>query len=305
MRRFVTLLHNQNFILLFALVAGLLAGRGAEYTKTLVLPVLGVVMTLSSLGVSSEVFRSPRQMLQPMVVGVLMNYLVLGGGILLLNHLLISDREIWAGFVLLAAVPPAVAVIPFTVMLGGNLTFTMLATIGGYLSGLLLTPAIAVAFLGTSFIHPGRLLLVMVELILLPLVGSRLLLRTRMAVALQRYRGDLINWCFFLVVYTIVGLNRSIFFQQPFTLLPIASIALLTTFGFGWVIERGARMARLPETTTVSVVLLGTLKNYGTAAGLGLILYGKQAALPATVATIAMILYAIRLGMRKKPMNHD
>ena len=35
---------------------------------------------------------------------------------------LINQEDIWIGFVLVAAGPPAVAVIPFTNILGGNMT---------------------------------------------------------------------------------------------------------------------------------------------------------------------------------------
>ena len=293
-----SLLRNQNFILFFALFCGLLFGGVAEHTRALVLPALGLVMTLSCMGVSSEIFRSPRSLLRPILVGIVMNYFVLGGTLLLLNYFLISDPEISAGFVLLAAVPPAVAVIPFSTMFHGNLNFAMLAAIGAYLSGLLITPGIAVFFLGSSFVRPLKLLLVLVELILLPLIGSRFLLKSSLAGWLNRYRGDLVNWTFFLVIYTLVGINRRVFFEQPLTIMPIAFIVLLTTFGLGWLIEKVARAAGISEPTTVSLVLLGTLKNYGTAAGLGLVIYGKQATLPATVGTIAMILYAIWLGLR-------
>ena len=95
-----------------------------------------------------------------------------------------------------------------------------------------------------------------------------------------------------------MGINRQVFLEQPLTIVPIAVIALLTTFGLGWLIGKVARAIGLSEPTTVSLMLLGTLKNYGTAAGLGLVIYGKQATLPATVATIAMILYALWLGLR-------
>ena len=293
-----SLLHNQNFILFLALFCGLILGGLAEHTQALVLPALGLVMTLSSMGVSSDIFSSPRSLVRPILAGIVMNYVILGGTLLLLNHFLINDPEISAGFILLAAVPPAVAVIPFSVMYRGNLNFTMLAAIGTYFSALLITPAIAVLFLGSSFVQPLKLLLVLVELILLPLIGSRLLLKTPLAKQLNRYRGDLINWIFFLVIYTLVGINRQVFLEQPLTIVPIAVIALLTTFGLGWLIGKVARAIGLSEPTTVSLMLLGTLKNYGTAAGLGLVIYGKQATLPATVATIAMILYALWLGLR-------
>ncbi|MCF8127879.1 MAG: hypothetical protein K9N10_05165 [Deltaproteobacteria bacterium] len=49
---------------------------------------------------------------------------------------------------------------------------------------------------------------------------------------------------------------------------------------------------------TKSMVLLATLKNYGMAAGISLALFDRETAVPATVATIFMIIYIIRLNYK-------
>jgi len=59
----------------------------------------------------------------------------------------------------------------------------------------------------------------MVELILLPLVCSRVLLWTGWAKKLEPWKGTLTNWSFFLIVYTIIGLNRQLFFEKPGALI--------------------------------------------------------------------------------------
>jgi BASS family bile acid:Na+ symporter len=51
-----------------------------------------------------------------------------------------------------------------------------------------------------------------------------------------------------------------------------------------------------------SLVLLGTLKNYGLAAGLSLALFSKQTAIPATVSVFFLIAYIIWLGFKKRRM---
>jgi BASS family bile acid:Na+ symporter len=48
-----------------------------------------------------------------------------------------------------------------------------------------------------------------------------------------------------------------------------------------------------------SLVLLGTLKNYGLAGGLALAIFSKRTALPATVSVIFMIVYIIWLGYKR------
>ena len=104
---------NTGFILALALVAGLVFGAGASWTKPTVTPLLGLVMMLSVMGISSEVFRRFKSLLVPIAISMFLNYVVLSGTFIGLSYLLVQDNELWTGFVLCGAVPPAVAVIPF------------------------------------------------------------------------------------------------------------------------------------------------------------------------------------------------
>lgn len=300
MNKIKGLLRNRDFILFLALTLGLLWGQGARWTEQFTLPALGVVMTLSTMAISGRVFHSPKAMIVPGFTGIAMNYAVLGSIILALNQMIIREEAIWRGFVILAAVPPAVAVIPFTGFLNGNVTFSLIASIGAYLGALIITPLMAFGFLGTSFIDPVKLLTIMVELIILPLILSRILLWTRADVRIDPIKGAITNWSFFIVVYTVVGLNREVFLGQPLSLLPVAAIAIASTFLLGWIIESVGDLFHIDPRTVSSLVLLGTLKNYGLAAGLSLTLFSRQTALPATVSTIFLIVYIIWLGFKKR-----
>jgi len=290
------LLVHRDFILALAVVLGLLAGQGAHLAEPLVLPALGVVMTLSTLGVTGSIFRRPRELIVPVLAGLAMNFLALGGLLLGLQALFIREAAIATGFVIMAAVPPAVAVIPFTDLLGGNRTFSLVATMGCYLGALVITPLLAVGLLGAQVIQPGKVLVILLELIVAPLVLSRLLLKLGWAGRLERIKGPLTNWCFFLVTYTIVGLNRQLILGQPELLAPVALVALLSTFVWGEVIARSGRRLGLAAPTATSLVLLGTLKNYGLSGGLALTLFDTKTAVPATVSTVFMIIYIIWLG---------
>ncbi|MGP7975917.1 MAG: hypothetical protein ACLPOQ_02160, partial [Desulfobaccales bacterium] len=210
--------RNRDFILISAVLGGLVAGQGASWTQPLVLPALAVVMTLSTMGVRTEVLRSPRELWRPALAGLLLNYLMLGGILLGLSFLMIREPAMKDGFVLLVAVPPAIAVIPFTDYLRGNTTFSLLATVACYLAALILTPLIALGFLGSGFIETRSLVMVIAELIVAPLLISRVLLRTSLATRLEPIKGTITNWGFFIVMYTIIGLNRELILEQPFAL---------------------------------------------------------------------------------------
>ncbi len=294
------LLRNRNIILFSALLLGLLWGEVAQWTEAAVLPVLALVMTLSTIGVSGDTFRSPRSLLVPSLNAIAMNFALLGGFILGLNVLLIRDEAFRIGFILLAAVPPAVAVIPFTGFLNGNSAFSLVGTIGCYLGALIITPLITLGLLGSSFVEPIKLLTIMVELIIVPLILSRILIGTGIAVRIEPLRGVITNWGFFLLSYTIVGLNRPVFLEQPLSLIPVALIAFASTFLLGFAIEKLGGLFRIDPKTLTSLVLLGTLKNYGLAGGLALTLFNERTAIPATVSVVLMTAYIIWLGVKRR-----
>jgi BASS family bile acid:Na+ symporter len=233
-----------------------------------------------------------------MMIGIVMNYFILGIVLLLLNTVLIYDEALRLGFILIAAMPPAVAVIPFTYFLKGDETLSLIGTAGAYLGALIIMPLSAFLFLGPGLIDPVKLLVIMLELILLPLIASRLLFRIGIASRLDSIKGPITNWSFFLLTYTIVGLNRDLILNQPLSLSPVVFIAMLSTFLLGWGIEKVGRLLHVPQKVLTSLVLLGTLKNYGLAGGLALTLFSKKTSMPATVSTIFMIVYIIWLEFR-------
>lgn len=109
-------------------------------------------------------------------------------------------------------------------------------------------------------------------------------------------KGPITNWSFSLITYTIVGLNQEMFLHRPLSLIPTALIVIASTFILGWLIEIVCKkFLRIPAETVTSLVLLGTLKNYGIAGGLALALFGKEVASPSTISAVFMIIYIIWL----------
>jgi bile acid:Na+ symporter, BASS family len=296
----ISLLRNRNFILVLALTLGLLWGRGAQWTEPLTLPVLVLVMTLATMGVPGSAFRSFRSFVWQALAGIAMNYFLQGTFLIALSELLIRDETVRVGFVLLAAVPPAVAVVPFSIFLNGDDTLSLIGMIGAYLGALIFAPLIVVGYLGSAHFDLFKLMVIMVELIFVPMVAARILVKIGMESRIDRYKGTMTNWSFGVLCYTIVGLNREVILRQPIFLLPVVFIAVASTFLLGWGIEAAGRVFHVPREKVVSLVLLGTLKNYGLAAGLALALFSKESALPATVSAVFMIVYVIWLEFKSR-----
>ncbi len=228
--KLVGLLGNRNFILVLAVFLGLGLGQGSRWTVGLVVPALALVMMLSMMGVEGRLFRSPRAWVSPVLVGLAVNYVVLGGLTLVLSSLFVKEEAFRTGFVFLSVVPPAVGVIPFTGFLGGDIEFSILATLGYYLSALFVIPLMLYVLLGFGGSLQVKLLVTMAQVIIVPLILSRVLVRSGVAERIARVRGLIMNWCFFLVVYTMVGLNRQVFFSQSLSLVPVAVLAVVNSF---------------------------------------------------------------------------
>jgi BASS family bile acid:Na+ symporter len=299
-RKIAKLLQNRDFILSLALVIGLLLPQASRWTQHLTLPALALVMSMSTMGLSRGAFSSPRSLIIPALFGILMSYVILGGFILGVSALFIHDNELWKGFIVLAIMPPAVAVIPFTDLLKGNNAFSLAGTVGGYLGALVIMPLVLYNFLESSQFALQRLSIAAIVLIVIPLIVSRILRWRKSDKDLENVKGTITNWSFFVVVYSIVGLNQDVFTNQPLRLLPVAVIAVGSMFVLGLVIEWIGKLFRIDPQTTTSLVLLGTIKNYGLAAGIALSLFSKESALPATVSTIFMFIYIIWIGFKQR-----
>jgi bile acid:Na+ symporter, BASS family len=293
-------LTNRNFIFLMAVGLGLAFPQIAGWTEPLALPALALAMMLAALNVPNDFFHTPKALIGPALAGIMMTYAIQGGSIILMSSLIINHQNLWIGLVLVAVSPPAVAVIPFTSILGGNVAYSLVGTVAAYLAALVIMPLIFLLFLGVNIAEPGKLVVIMLELIVLPLILSRIIIYLHFHNHVAKYRGVITDWSFFLVLYTIIGLNRNLIFSKPQMIMPMAIIFFISIFLLGYFIEKMGSILKIDQKDAVSLVLLGTLKNQGIAGGLAISLFPRDAAFPSAVSSIIMILFLIWLDIRKK-----
>ena len=84
---------NRNVILILGVVAGLVWGKGAVWTESLILPVLALVMTIATMGIDGSSFRSAKEAFSFVFFGIVMSYLVLSGVIVLLVAMVLWGRR--------------------------------------------------------------------------------------------------------------------------------------------------------------------------------------------------------------------
>ena len=200
--------------------------------------------------------------------------------------------EIRDGWIIMAAVPSAVSIVPFTYLLKGDLDSTLVSTASLYFIALAVTPLVTLVFLGTA-VDVMTLLGYVGYLILLPMAASRVLRQVDIRPA---QKSAAINVAFFVLIIAIAGPNRQVFFGDQIILLGLVLVAFVRLFGVGllwnWYLERKSvpRARRVPE------VLFASYKNTGMAATLAIALIGPAAAVPATVCTLIDIVWLIFLS---------
>ena len=174
--------------------------------------------------------------------------------------------------------------------------------IGTYLVALVLTPAVIMIFLGVGFLNPAKLLLVLGQLIVAPIIASRILLLAKLSQHVNKWRGTVVNWGFFIVFFTVIGLNQQIFLKELDVIVRIAIIGFTATFIVGYTIKQITRALRIEHSTSVSLLLMSTQKNAGLANGIALSLFSDRASAPRAIVLIFAILYVVWLGFSmKKP----
>ncbi len=200
--------------------------------------------------------------------------------------------EIRDGWIIMAAVPSAVSIVPFTYLLKGDLDSTLVSSASLYFIALVVTPLVTLVFLGTA-VDVMTLLSYVGYLILLPMAVSRVL---RQVDIRPPQKSAAINVAFFVLIVAIAGPNRQVFFGDQLILLGLVLVAFVRLFGVGllwnWYLERKnvPRVRRVPE------VLFASYKNTGMAATLAIALIGPAAAVPATVCTLIDIVWLIYLS---------
>lgn len=290
------ILKNRNFIFILALILGLSVGHLVSWIKHLTLPALALVMVVSLTQISIRSFLPLKSIVKPVLLTIILNYLVFATVMLTIAWLIIPERELWIGFVIVAFAPPGVAIAPFTSILGGDIKFSLAGVIGGYIAALIIIPLFGLIFIGQSFIQPIRLIIIFSELIIGPLLLSQIFIKIKVDKYILRFKGFIVNWGLFVVIFTVIGLNRNVFFNEPLTLAKIFLICFVTVIGLGLLYEFLTRRLKIDP----SIILLGVVKNGGFASATALALFGEKASLPGAVVSVFIIIFLLYLNFRAR-----
>jgi len=291
-------------LFLLAGLAGIILPQGAQIGTTLALPALTVILTIALLRMPRGFFRNPGPLVIPAIWGNIMNYFILANFIIWPSLFLIRDENLWVGIVLIAAVPPALSIMPLAKLFRVQSKDLFGGLSGAYVGAILITPLIGIGFLKYIPLNYSGIILLVLELIVLPLALSRVAVDKDWDKIFAPYTEIINDWCLFIVFYALAANCRYLIFHRPLDLVFIAAIAVASTFLLGYVIEKICVFYRIPQEKIISLILLGTMKNHVLAGGIALAVFSKQAAPPAIVFIFVMFIYEIWLKHRIKMINN-
>ena len=292
MKSIINILTNRNFILLGALTFGLSLPEIALYLKNSLIWVLAIVMIFSVSGIDFKSLTNFKQVAAISAVSIFMNFIVFGIILLTLSFLFFDDETIRAGFIVIAATPPGIAIIPFSVTFKGNLKFALTGIIGSYFAAIILSPLIITVLTDAKNLDPSRLIYTIIIVVVLPLLFSRLLRIAKIYPITEKIRGKVIDFGFAIIIYVSVGLNRNLLFSNTDILLYSGIIFFITMFISGFLFSY-LFAKKISRSSNISYNLMLTIKSSGFAAATSITLFDTKAALPAAILSIFMLLYLL------------
>jgi len=290
------IIMNRNTLLMLSIILGLSGSWGTAFLKHWTLYILALVMVFSSISFDFALLKKKKFFVKTTLISFFLNYIIFGIILLSLAFLFIEEEDLINGFIVIAATPPGVAIIPFTFIFKGDTDSSLMGVLGVYLLAIAVSPFIIKFFTEGVNIDSFRLVRVTLEVIVIPIILSRLLTFKKVKPLAQKISGKVINLGFALIVYTVIGLNREAIFSELGLLVKISLIFTVTMFFSGIAYEFLFKNST-EKKLRISRNLMLTIKSSGYAAGTALAVFGDRSALPSAFLSVFVLLYLIVMGL--------
>ncbi len=293
LKQIARIVNHRNFILSLSLVMGFLLGENTAGLASVSVWILALVMVFSTSGFSFSEWKPWKQTARIMLQSFLLNYLLFGILLIGVGFLFFSSELMITGLILLAVSPPGPSVVPFTAVMKGDVRYAVTGVFGLHLLAIAITPIALYFLLGESAISPMAVVVIMLKVIVGPLIVSRLLRHPKLLPTVEKIRGNVINWGFFLVVMPIVGLSKGLIMQSPDLVLLNSLLFFALMFGGGFLFNLVATKLGAKQNRIVAANLMFTTKSSAFAAVASFSLLPRETALPAAIHAVFVTVYFI------------
>ncbi len=240
--------------------------------STLIIIVLIIQMTLSMDGLAISL-REIRDNKRGALLSILFCYVVNTAITLAVGAFFIPDhKEIWYGWVMLASMPCAIAVVTAATLMKERIGVAVLAVTVTYIAGIFLTPVLSYGLIGDA-VDPLKILEYILLFIIVPVILSRLLAHLHMK---RSVKVPVINLMMGIMIFCSVNSNRVTLESDPVLVgLVIAAVIvrLVLLNLIMWLILRKASYAEGAEGT---YLVLGVWKNTGLSVSMSMIILASM-----------------------------
>lgn len=237
-------------------------------SSTLIIIVLMVQMTLSmdGLKVSLEGIRNnSRDALQSLLLTYVINTLTT----LAIGAFFIPSYEsIWYGWVMLASMPCAVAVVMAAVITKENLEVSFVGVTATYVVGIAVTPILSFLLIGDA-VNPLEILKYLVLFIIIPLILSRPLGRLSIP---RTVKVPIINLMMFIMIFLSVNSNRGYLLDEPTFAGLILLVAILRVLTLTVLSRIAIRAFKVNDDRRTVLTVMGVWKNTGLSVSMCMLL---------------------------------
>ncbi len=181
------------------------------------------------------------------------------------------------GFYIMAIVPPAIAIVPFSRILGGDVKTALVANAFLYIFSLIISPLLAQVL----EINPHEIFKSLFYLILVPLFISRIIIRLPFYSRFEKSEEIIVKTMFFLMIYSVIGVSREMFLQE--TAVILSFLCFMRTFLPATLIFLLSKILKIKREHAVNYTLFSSYKNLGLAIALSFSIFGKEATFPAII----------------------
>lgn len=292
-KQIIQILNHRNFILSLSILIGFALGDLSQILAELSIWVLALVMVFASSGFAFSDWKPWKKTMGMIAHAFLVNYLIFGFLLIVGGYLFFNDELMISGFILLAVSPPGASVVPFSAAMKGDIKYAISGVFGLYTLSILITPLALIWLLGSSAINPQTIIIIIIKIIIIPLLISRFLRNKKILPKVEKVRGSVINWGFFLIIIPIIGLSKELILNNPNLVLLNILLFAIIMFGGGFIFNLISNIFHVSKKRTIASNLMFTTKSSAFAAVAAFGFLPAEAALPAAINTIFIIIYFI------------
>lgn len=299
-------LHRHTFLLL-ALLLGLLLGERANVLQPFAPYILSLVLGLSIIDFDVSQVRSTRTMLRLAFFSLLLNFLLLGGLMVLLYKIMYDVEEILFGFLLLAISPPGPSVVPFTLLLRGNTTIALIGFVLLHLVTILLLPLLLFFYnYQNQFSQPVLFLFKIVLLsIIIPYVLSRIFRHEQIRDKILPWRGKLVNAGFFLIIVPIVGQSVTVIRLYPEYIWQSTFIFFIVMGVMPFILNVFMKFIGVQKSDRTAYIFLSTTKSSAFAAVITFSLGAVASSVPVAIHAFFVTFFFIGYSMLRRKLSEN